>query len=167
MRRVAGPVARQFAAHARCVGAHDGRVGAPRSHGRRTHGQLRNTRVGRVVRHAVDDAVQDLRSARAPVFVFDAPCYPDNGAGLPLPERSDPKRIKAFNEILAQAAAGHPDVHLVKFHALVCPDGHRVESIHGTDLWQGDGVHLSDAGAVYVWRWLLPQIRDVVAAQQH
>jgi hypothetical protein len=120
-----------------------------------------------LVRHAVDDAIRTLRSAKAPLFVFDAPCYPDRATDLVLPERSDPKRIKAYNEILAQATAGLPDVHLVKFHTLVCPGGQHLETVHGEDLWQGDGVHLSDAGALFVWRWLLPQVKDVLASAQN
>jgi peptidoglycan/LPS O-acetylase OafA/YrhL len=119
------------------------------------------------VRHAVDDALRTLRSAKAPVFVFDAPCYPQRATDLVLPERSDPKRITAYNEILAQATAGLPDLHLVKFHSLVCPGGQHLESVHGEDIWQGDGVHLNDAGALFVWRWLLPQIKDVVASEQN
>jgi peptidoglycan/LPS O-acetylase OafA/YrhL len=120
-----------------------------------------------LVRHAVNDAIRTLGSAQAPVFVFDAPCYPNRNTILPLPERTDPRRIKAFNEILTQAADGHPNVHLVKFHALVCPRGRHLESVHGKDIWQGDGVHLNEAGAVFVWRWLLPQIKDVVASEQN
>jgi lysophospholipase L1-like esterase len=120
-----------------------------------------------LVRHAVDDAISTLRSGGAPVFVFDAPCYPNRDTVISLPERADPKRVKAFNDILTEATAGHPNVHLLKFHELVCPGGKYLESVHGNDLWQGDGVHLSDAGAVYVWRWLLPQIRDVIASEQN
>jgi hypothetical protein len=119
-----------------------------------------------LVRHAVDDAITALRSARSPIFVFDVPCYPNRDAALPLPERSDPTRIKALNEILQRATDGVPGVHFVKFAALVCPNGHHLESVHGDDIWQGDGVHLNEPGAVFVWRWLLPQIKVFVASDQ-
>ena len=128
-------------------GADDGRVGGPRSHRRREHRQARDTRV---------DHARCATRSTTPSAPFARPRHRSSCSTPPAtrtapptscsPNTSDPKRIKAYNEILTQATAGLPDVHLVKFHALVCPGGQHLETVHGEDLWQGDGVHLSDAG---------------------
>ncbi len=107
-----------------------------------------------LVRHAVDDAIRTLGSARAPVFVFDAPCYPNRNTTLPLPERTDPRRIKAFNEILANGGRSVTRTSTSSSSTPpCCARGRHLESVHaGKDIWQGDGVHLNGAGAVFVWR---------------
>ncbi|MDQ1435714.1 MAG: hypothetical protein QOF59_2530, partial [Actinomycetota bacterium] len=65
----------------------------------------------------------------------------------------------ALNTIFAEVARTTPHVRLVRWRALVCPGGRRAESLDGVDLWQPDEQHLTDAGAVKVWQWWLPQIR--------
>jgi lysophospholipase L1-like esterase len=92
------------------------------------------------------------------VHLFEVPCYGAGDANFPLPERSDPKRIDALNSIYNRLANELPRVEMVHWRALVCPDGHRVESLHGVHLWEPDDVHLSQAGAVVVWKWWLPQL---------
>jgi hypothetical protein len=47
----------------------------------------------------------------------------------------------------------------VHWRTLVCPGGKRAESVDGVRLWQADDEHLSDDGAVVVWKWWLPQLR--------
>ena len=119
-----------------------------------------------LVQGAVDDAITTLRAAGKPVFVFDVPCYPNRDAAVPLPERSDPTRIKALNTILHHATDGVAGVHLVNYSALVCPNGQHLDTVDGTDIWDGDGVHLNEPGAVFVWRWLLPQITPFLSSHQ-
>jgi hypothetical protein len=92
-------------------------------------------------------------------YLFEVPCYGDGDVAEPIRERSDPKRIAALNEIYADVARSMPRVELVKWRTLVCPDGRRVEEIDGKRVWQSDEQHLTDDGAVAVWRWWLPQVR--------
>jgi peptidoglycan/LPS O-acetylase OafA/YrhL len=92
-------------------------------------------------------------------YVFEVPCYGVGNANDPLPERYDPRRIDALNEIFSSVARSMPRVRIVHWRALVCPGGHRVESIRGTHLWLPDDQHLSADGAFVVWKWWLPQLR--------
>jgi hypothetical protein len=93
------------------------------------------------------------------VYLFEVPCYGAGDSNDPLPERSDPKRVDALNGIFREVAGEVPHVDIVHWRALVCPGGHRAQSIDGVDMWQPDNVHLSPAGGVLVWKWWLPQIR--------
>jgi peptidoglycan/LPS O-acetylase OafA/YrhL len=105
-------------------------------------------------------ALQTLSADGRTVYLFDVPCYGAGNANDPMPERSDPQRIAALNEIFANVARSIPKVHLVDWRTLVCPGGHRVESIGGVRLWQPDDQHLTYAGAVVVWKWWLPRLRS-------
>ena len=69
------------------------------------------------------------------------------------------KRIAALNKIYANVARSMPRVELVHWRTLVCPGGKRAEDIGGKRVWQSDEQHLTDDGAVAVWRWWLPQVR--------
>jgi hypothetical protein len=93
------------------------------------------------------------------VQVFQVPCYGAGDANFPLPERSDPLRIAALNEIFVKTAQEMPHVEIVQWRNLVCPNDHRVESLHGVRLWEPDDVHLTEGGGVLVWKWWLPQLR--------
>jgi len=92
-------------------------------------------------------------------YLFEVPCYGAGNANDPLPERHDPRRIAAVNDIYASVARTMPRVKIVHWRALVCPGGHRVESVGGVHLWLPDDQHLSAGGAFIVWKWLLPQLR--------
>jgi peptidoglycan/LPS O-acetylase OafA/YrhL len=92
------------------------------------------------------------------VYLFQIPCYGDGDVSNPFPERSDPHRIAALNTIFANVAHSMPDVKIVDWRSLVCRDGHRTEDVGGVHLWQSDEQHLSDDGAVVVWKWWLPQL---------
>ncbi|HEY5172721.1 MAG TPA: SGNH hydrolase domain-containing protein, partial [Acidimicrobiia bacterium] len=93
------------------------------------------------------------------VYLFDVPCYGAGDVNDPIPERSDPRRIAAVNEIFANVARSTPKVRIVDWRTLVCPDGHRAENVDGVHLWLPDDQHLSYPGAVVVWKWWLPQLR--------
>ena len=51
-----------------------------------------------------------------------------------------------------------PNVKIVRWRDLVCPNGHRVDRIGGKRIWESDDVHLTVPGALAVWRWWLPQL---------
>lgn len=93
------------------------------------------------------------------VYLFQVPCYGAGDAADVFPERSDPRRIAALNDIYADVARQLPKVHIVDWRTLVCPGGHRAENIEGVHMWLADEQHVTDAGGVVVWKWWLPQLR--------
>ncbi len=105
-------------------------------------------------------ALETLTADGRTVYLFDVPCYGAGNANDRMPERSDPRRIAALNEIFANVARSMRKVRIVDWRTLVCLDGHRVESVGGVHLWQPDDQHLTYTGAVVVWRWWLPQLRS-------
>jgi peptidoglycan/LPS O-acetylase OafA/YrhL len=105
-------------------------------------------------------ALQTLTADGRTVYLFEVPCYGAGNANDRMPERSDPRRIAALNEIFATVARSIPKVQIVDWRTLVCPGGHRVESVGGVHLWQPDDQHLTSAGAVVVWKWWLPRLRS-------
>ena len=107
------------------------------------------------LRSALQVLTAEGRSAR----LFEVPCYGAGDANFPLPERSDPKRIAALNDIFEKTAQEMPRVEIVHWRTFVCPGDHRIESLHGVRLWQPDDVHLTQSGGVLVWKWWLPQLR--------
>jgi peptidoglycan/LPS O-acetylase OafA/YrhL len=112
-----------------------------------------------LVRSSVRAALELLTADGRTVSLFEVPCYGAGDANDPLPARRDPLRIAALNQIYADLARAMSKVEIVHWRTLVCPNGRRVESIGGAHLWLSDDQHLSDPGAVVVWRWWLPQLR--------
>jgi peptidoglycan/LPS O-acetylase OafA/YrhL len=104
-------------------------------------------------------ALQVLTADGRRVQLFEVPCYGVADANFPLPERADPKRIAALNRIFGAVAQEMPRVELVPWRTLVCPGGHRVETLHGVRLWKSDHVHLTEQGGVLVWKWWLSRLR--------
>jgi hypothetical protein len=104
-------------------------------------------------------ALQVLTSDGRTAHLFEVPCYGAGDANFPLPERSDPARIAALNAIFEKTAQAMPRVAMVHWRSLVCPGGHRIESLGGVRLWEPDDVHLTERGGVLVWKWWLPQLR--------
>lgn len=112
-----------------------------------------------LVTSSLDAALAVLTAGGRTVHLFEVPCYGAGDANNPLPERNDPKRIAAVNAIFEQAAKTMPHVQMVHWRTLVCPNGHRVETLNGIRLWLPDNVHLSYPGGVQVWKWWLAQLR--------
>jgi peptidoglycan/LPS O-acetylase OafA/YrhL len=112
-----------------------------------------------LVRSSLYAALRILSASGRTVHLFEVPCYGAGDENDPLPERSDPRRIAALNAMFGQAARRIPHVEIVHWRTLVCAAGHRVETINGVRMWQPDGVHLTSAGGVVVWKWWLPQLR--------
>jgi peptidoglycan/LPS O-acetylase OafA/YrhL len=107
-------------------------------------------------RRALDVLTADGRT----VYLFEVPCYgAGDGTNTLLTERGDPKRVDAVNAIFAKVAREVPHVEIVHWRTLVCPGGHRAETVNGVDLFLADQQHLTNAGAVEVWKWWLPQLR--------
>ena len=112
-----------------------------------------------LVTSSLRDALQLLTASGRTVHLFEVPCYGAGDENDPLPERSDPKRIAALNAIFERVASETPHVEIVHWRPLVCPDGHRAETLQGVRLWQPDNVHLTSGGGLLVWKWWLPQLR--------
>ena len=102
-------------------------------------------------------ALELLTVNHTTVYLFELPCFGEGDVAMPSHERSDPTRIATMNSIYAELAASMPTVKIINWRALVCPDGHRAESIDHVRLWQSDETHLTEGGAVIVWKWLLHQ----------
>jgi peptidoglycan/LPS O-acetylase OafA/YrhL len=71
--------------------------------------------------------------------------------------RNDPARVAAFNEVLRQEAAQHPNVDVIDLNDRLCPQGNYLEAVDGAPL-RFDGVHVTTEGANYVWTWLLDEL---------
>lgn len=85
----------------------------------------------------------------------------------PMRDAGFDQRIDVINEVAAAQAADRPWVTLVDTAALLGgPDGEYVDRPPGQDrdLRQGDGIHLSRAGADLLARHLLDLIDDEIAA---
>jgi hypothetical protein len=112
-----------------------------------------------LVTSSLRTALSVLTSDGRTVYVFEVPCYGAGDVSAPYSERSDPRRIAALNTIYENVAHSMAHVSIVHWRTLVCPGGHRAETIGGVHMWQADDQHLTEAGGVVVWKWWLPQIR--------
>ena len=111
--------------------------------------------------HELDTATEVLNARGASVVLLTSPCFgkPDSGLGG-IPERSDPARVRAMNDVLRTYAKGHPArVSLVDLHAFLCPRGSYTPTVAGVNARDPDGTHLSPDGSKVVWRWLARQLR--------
>jgi peptidoglycan/LPS O-acetylase OafA/YrhL/lysophospholipase L1-like esterase len=108
--------------------------------------------------HAVADNLRGVLSelgrrgnGHAKVEVLAAPCYPEGGQGGGATIRDDEHRSIRWNQLLRQVA---PTVgaDVVPYDTLTC--GVAAADRPPTE----DGVHLTEAGAERVWRWLEPQL---------
>jgi peptidoglycan/LPS O-acetylase OafA/YrhL/lysophospholipase L1-like esterase len=117
-----------------------------------------------VVREGVREAVEIAGAAETLVTLLAVPCMrqaPDTI--LSTIARNDPARVAAFNEILRQEAARHPNVHVIDLNDRLCPQGTYLEEVDGAVL-RYDGVHVTAQGADYVWTWLLDELETVQRA---
>jgi peptidoglycan/LPS O-acetylase OafA/YrhL len=114
------------------------------------------------VRAGIDDATELAGSSGAPVALLSLPCMqPSGDEGTTA--RSDPARVAAFNELLADVAAER-GAEVLGLGSLLCPAGEPIESTTGTRL-RYDGVHLTPDGAALVWTWLLPRLDELVRTE--
>jgi lysophospholipase L1-like esterase len=85
----------------------------------------------------------------------------------PMRDADFDHRIDVINEVVAAQAADRPWVTLVDTAAVLGgPDGEYVDRLpgHDDDLRQGDGIHLSRAGADLLARHLLDLIHEEISA---
>ena len=77
-----------------------------------------------------------------------------------IPERTDPARVAAVNQVLRTYLKAHPSrVSLVDLHAFLCPHDQYAPTVRSVAARDPDGTHLSPEGAKVVWRWLAGQLR--------
>jgi peptidoglycan/LPS O-acetylase OafA/YrhL len=117
-----------------------------------------------VVGAGVRDAVEIAGGEETPVALLTVPCMqqgPDSV--LPTLARNDPARISAFNSILQEEAAAHPNVHVVDLEDLLCPEGTYLDDVDGAQV-RYDGVHLTPEGADFVWMWLVDELGSLEEA---
>jgi hypothetical protein len=68
-------------------------------------------------------------------------------------------RFRPLNEELTRFAATHPGTGLVDAAARICPGGPPCPAlVDGREPRRGDGVHFHPAGAVWLSRWMLPEL---------
>ena len=116
-----------------------------------------------LMRTALDVERAALSPDNQPFLLLTTPCYGvyEDLRVFGARERAQPWRVRWMNEVLRRYAADHPDVvHLADLHAVLCPRGKYAESVNGARV-RSDGVHLTLAGAAYVWRWLTPIVRQL------
>ncbi len=115
------------------------------------------------LRGELDTALSILTAEGRTALVLSVPCYEYRPEQVLTwgPERGDQQRIAHVNELFAEAVARSPgDARLVDLNGFLCEDGaYRDVDLGGAPLTD-DGVHLTEAGAHYVWRWLAPQVKD-------
>ena len=108
-----------------------------------------------LVRGQFDDAIGIAASTDRPVVVMSLPCMEASGDD-DTTARTDPARVAAVNEIIADIAAARSNVSVADLGSVLCPDGTPIGEIDGERV-RYDGVHVSALGSDLVWRWLFPQ----------
>ncbi len=119
------------------------------------------------VKQQLNQASSLVTATGARMVFLTAPCtnegeQPD---GAPWPEDSA-QRIGAYNQLVRQVAAEHPETDsVVDLYAASCPGGHYTTSIHGVTVRRVDGVHYTIAGGQYLAPKLMPAIVAAGRAQ--
>ena len=109
----------------------------------------------------LDQATEMLGSRGAKVVVLTTPFFerPDlvTETGREWPEYA-PWRVDRINALYRDFSIAHPGrFTLLDLNQYVSPDGKFADEINGVKI-RGDGVHFTSEGAVYVDRWLAPQL---------
>jgi len=112
------------------------------------------------VKQQLQLAVNVATSQGAGVVLMTAPCY-DSGEqpnGQPWPEDS-PARLNAYNDLVKQVVADNPGkATLFNLDALVCPGGRFEEYQGGVQIRNGDGIHFTWTGGIYLGPRIWPTI---------
>jgi len=103
-----------------------------------------------------------LFSSRSiPVGLVNVSCHNvvDPGTSSVPATINDQDRVLALDDIVADIgrAAG---VRVLDLNGYLCADGY-VNEIDGQQL-RDDGLHFTDDGASHVWKFLLPEVRDLL-----
>jgi hypothetical protein len=120
-------------------------------------------------RSEFERAIRILTADGRPAIVLTPPCFAPTesifGWGS---ERTDPDRVAWVADRIREFAADASeiaDVRLLDLRSRVCDVEAAKAALGGADL-QYDGVHFSDAGAQWVWRWLAPQVSSIAGQAQ-
>ncbi len=94
--------------------------------------------------------------ARVPFVILTMPClHPTPEAQERIGEGIDePRRVRWLNRVFRSFARSTADTHLIDLHAWSC------NQAPSTLI---DGIHFSPQGALAAWRWITPQIDQVLA----
>ncbi|KYH45768.1 hypothetical protein AZH51_08725 [Branchiibius sp. NY16-3462-2] len=88
---------------------------------------------------------------------YSQPSYVVDGQDM-APNRNDPARATAVNNILDAFAASHPQqVHIFDVASKLCPDGKPILKVDGVQV-RSDGVHYTIDGARLFWTWIMPTL---------
>jgi peptidoglycan/LPS O-acetylase OafA/YrhL len=84
--------------------------------------------------------------------------------GSLFPE-DEPGRVTAWNALLRDVAADHPDVEVLDFGARVSPEGRFSWTAGGVTV-RSDGLHLTPSGVQeWIAPWLFNQLRSTIASR--
>jgi len=115
----------------------------------------------------MDDRVGEFVATGAKLVLLLEPPYAHPGAR----PTSDDLAFEQMNDLLKVVAARHPhDVAVVNLERRVCPTGPPCQYVvdglgslgDPTQAVRPDAVHYMSAGALWVARWLVPQIDEAV-----
>jgi peptidoglycan/LPS O-acetylase OafA/YrhL len=110
-----------------------------------------------VLMRQMEQRVAEFTAHGAKVVLLTQPAFQDP-PGVKRPTASDESYLQ-LNQLLTQFAEQHRnDVYLINLAAHVCPGGPPCPA--GVDgVWvRPDGLHYGPAGALFVARWLFPQL---------
>jgi hypothetical protein len=117
---------------------------------------------------ALAQALESLGSTGATVEFLSSPYFsqPEQADGQPWPA-DDPGRVDRYNELLRQAVASDPaHAGVLNMGALISPGGHFSVTVHGIPMRISDGVHFTKAGALWVWKAMMPGIVGLARAHR-
>ena len=104
----------------------------------------------------MDERVRQLTATGATVVMLtQAPFYDSGNPVGPTPSDEDFERL---NALLTKFAAHTPHVRLVDLAARVCPSGPPCPFVVDDVAARSDGAHYNTTGALWVARWLMPQL---------
>jgi hypothetical protein len=89
--------------------------------------------------------------------------FVDVGVGIEVP--SEYREYAACQNEMLSAIAARADAMLIDVDAWTCPDGECIEERDGITL-RPDGTHYQSDGANVLARWVVPQLRPLVAPVQ-
>jgi photosystem II stability/assembly factor-like uncharacterized protein len=113
------------------------------------------------IKGELETAVRTLSADGARVVLLTSP-YFDTGN---FPE-DEPRRVDIYNALVRQVASEYPSIAtVIDLNAFVDPGGSFASTVDGVTVRQSDGEHFSTAGSTLVMRWLLPQVKALLAHQ--
>ncbi|MCP4038740.1 MAG: acyltransferase family protein [bacterium] len=135
-----------------------------------THYRVKTREYANYITGSLETGLAAVSDSGAHVVLLTTPCLKERWGtklqpgDVPAPWRArrEPARVKWFNQVLRDFAAAHvKETTLIDLHGYACPGGEFPELIDGVEL-QRDGVHFSPEGAEIIWRWLAPQLAEIL-----